>query len=132
MPAEFRKLMILTLALLLLICPALSESAGTLPGYPFPTEVEGYTFVSFADNLSLLMEAELADVTRLPFLVTAGYFETVYPGCSLLQLKDLLSPTGSTPSSSLIWPNRQGPFRKISGSKPYAFSTPSPIRLHLI
>ena len=59
MPAVFRKLLILTLALMLLTCPALSESAGTLPGYPFPTEVEGYTFVSFADNPQLIMETVL-------------------------------------------------------------------------
>ena len=64
MPAVFRKLMILTFAFLLLICPALSESAGTQPGYPFPTEVEGYTFVSFADNQQLFMEANLYDISE--------------------------------------------------------------------
>ena len=95
MPAVFRKLMVPTLALLLLICPALSESAETQPDYPFPTEVEGYTFVPFADNLQLRMEAELADVTSLPFLVTAEYFETVYPGCSLLQLEDFIITSGT-------------------------------------
>ena len=93
MPAVFRKLLILTLALMLLTCPALSESAGTLPGYPFPTEVEGYAFVSFADNPQLIMEADLYDIS-LPFLVTAEYFETVYPGCSLLQLKDFIITDG--------------------------------------
>ncbi len=101
MPAVFRKLMILTLALLLLICPALSESAGTQPGYPFPTEVEGYTFVSFADNQQLFMEADLYDISEdlhdiiLPVLVTAEYFETVYPGCSLLQLEDFVISSGN-------------------------------------
>ena len=79
----FRKLTTLALLLFLLACPALSESAEKPPEYPFPTELEGYTFVSFADNPQLIMEADLYDIS-LPFLVTAEYFEQVYPGCSLL------------------------------------------------
>ncbi len=54
----------------------------------FPTAVVGYTFVSFSGDPSLSKEAYGPDT--LLMRVVCRYFEEVYPGCTLEQLKDFV------------------------------------------
>ncbi len=62
----------------------------TGPGYPFPTEVEGYTFVSFAGDEAVPFEL---DEFSLSAAVVRRYFEEVYPGCRLSRLEDFVVTT---------------------------------------
>ncbi|MBR6027680.1 MAG: hypothetical protein IKP40_01210 [Clostridia bacterium] len=54
--------------------------------YPFPAQVEGYTFVSFAGDQSCwdLSADEL--IAR----IVCQHFEEIYPGCRLEQLRDFV------------------------------------------
>ncbi|MBR6955112.1 MAG: hypothetical protein IKH77_08785 [Clostridia bacterium] len=64
------------------------DEASSERHYGFPTAVDGYTFVSFADDPSLSIGAYGSDT--LLMRVVCRYFEEVYPGCTLEQLKDFV------------------------------------------
>ena len=65
---------------------------GSSAHYDFPTAVDGYVFVSFAGETEILND--YTDADSLMLLVVCRYFEEVYPGRTLEQLKDfaVLSP----------------------------------------
>ena len=75
-------------ALLLTACAAAAAGGETEPAYPFPTEVEGYTFVSFRDNERVPAAGERAG--SMLCSVVWEYFEQVYPDCSRDRLTDFV------------------------------------------
>ena len=62
--------------------------------YPFPTQVEGYTFVSFAGEQIIAWGASESYYTSA-LKVVKLFFEEVYPGCHSSQLKDFIISIGS-------------------------------------
>ena len=55
--------------------------------YDFPTAVDGYVFISFAGESPL---DRYSDAEALFLWVVCRYFEEVYPGCTLEQLRDFV------------------------------------------
>ena len=110
--AKRRIALLLALILLALCAPALADLPPTLPPappvqpptqppapptpapwirpeghpYPFPTEVEGYTFVSFSRDVDTWQ----MDAYELAALAIRDHFPEVYPGCRTEQLRDFV------------------------------------------